>query len=211
MTKENKKAEQERIRKVAMGNLELGLFQNIAGSNSVQKNPFLYGQLGVQGAEDVYRNTMNGDQVRKLKDEEYNTKVKEGEALGIFGEPTYPTNYEASLKIAKILGESKMVLSLTDLEGIVKGVADGLEFKVPEDLSEYVPQELYSKVAKARASGEKEDGLSEKEKDALIFYQILSQAYDRGIAYKAGKSGYFTDINEAAKKISEKYNKPKKK
>ena len=154
---------------------------------------------------------MNGDQVRNLKDEEYNAKVKEGEALGVFGEPTYPTNYDVSFKISKILEESKMVLPLKDLEGIVKKVADGLELKVPKGLSEYVPHELFSKVAKARASGKKEDGLSEKEKDALNFYQILSQAYDRGIAYEAGKSGYFADINAAAEKISQKYNKPGKK
>ena len=202
-------------REVARKTLESKLFQNIVGSNKVRTNPFLYGQLGVNGAEPTYDDSMSSDEVTKIRKEIYQERKKEGEGLDVYGEPSYPNNYDVSVKISREVENSKRLLSLKELEGIVKSVASGLDFSVPDEFKAYVPQELYEKHAMAeiaKKTGKEAKPLSEKEKDALIIYQeILSKAYDRGIALNAAQSGYFADINALGKQFSEKYKKPEKK
>lgn len=211
---DNQKEKPLTPREVAKKTLESKLFQEIVGSNKVKTNPFLYGQLGVGGADSTYNISMNSDEVTGIRNKIFQERKEEGEGLDVYGEPSYPNNYDVSVKMSREVENSKRLLSLKELEGIVKSVAEGFEFSVPNELKDYVPQELYEKYAKAeiaKQTGKKAGELSEKERDALAIYQeILSKAYDRGIALKAASSGYFADLNAFGKQFAEKYKKPER-
>ncbi|GIU68186.1 MAG: hypothetical protein KatS3mg001_036 [Candidatus Pacearchaeota archaeon] len=202
MAETNQKEIEDLMRKRrenAISNLEYELYQGVFGSNQVRNNPLLYGQLGLFGAEQKYTELMFSEEIERKRKEEYLSRLKEGKAFGVFGEPSYPTNYEISLKIAKILEESKMVVSLADLERIVRGLSNGFEFSVPTELASYTAESILSKP---------EENRTEQEKDALNAFNILREAYNRAVSLKVASSGYFADLNEAGKEILEKY-KPK--
>ena len=205
----NDKDKKPTLEEIAKRDLQDEFYQGIVGSNLGQ-DVSQYGELGKQGAEAAYETLMDGDKVRKIIGDDYQARLQKGKRLGIVGQPNRLTPYDVSSKIAEMLQNDRAILPLGDLEEIVKSIATGLEFSVPEKLRKYIPQKLYLKAGEAKASGEDGNGLSEKEVDALNSYQILSQAYDRGVALRASQSGYFADLNQLGKQISEKY-KPKEK
>ena len=133
-----------------------------------------------------------------MKDDIYKEKLEEGKKYGVYGEPIYPTNYDISLKIAQQVEEHKTLIPLKDLEEIVKKIAEGFDFSVPEQLKEITPIEILHKAQKGAE-------LNEYDKDVLMVYQMLSEVYNRAVALKISKEGYFSDFNEMGKKISEKY------
>jgi len=195
-------------RGIARKTLENKVLQGVLGSNQIRKNQFLYGQLAVDGAENTYNGLMNTEEVKEVKDNLYKEKKEKGDELGVCGEPSV-TNYDASVEIIEQLEENKSRLPLKDLGEIVKNIAGNFDydFEVPKELSDYVPLELQIKLIKSKHENKKpEDMLDEKEKDALKVYQLLSQAYNRGVSLRT--SNYFVDLNELGKKIMEKY-KPK--
>ena len=198
---------------IARQSLESKLLQKIAGGNVVRSNPLDYGQLGLHGGEAAYESAMNSDHVKKIREDAHKKAKAEGDALGVFGEPAYPTNYDVSVKVMRELEEYKAVIPLKELGDIVKGVAPGFDFTVPSELENYVPAELFPKIARAQSakkSSNKADELTGVEQDAFNVYQLLSQAYSRGIGLRAARSGYFADLNQVAEKITEKYKKPEK-
>ena len=208
-----KEIEKERI-KVARKTLENKVLQGVLGSNQIRKKPFLYGQLAVNGAENTYNETMNTEEVKKIRDDLYKKTKERGDMLGVYGEPSI-SNYDVSVEILQQLEENKSRLPLKDLGELVKSIAGNYnyDFEVPKELGDYVPLELQEKMQKAAIKsleeGKKikpEDALNEKEKDAFKVYELLSQAYNRGVSLRT--CNYFADLNELGKKITEKY-KPK--
>lgn len=190
---------------IARKYLEDKLSQSIAGSNRVKSNPSLYGQLGLQGGEVAYEDAMNSDAAKKLRDEIYAEEKARGEGLGVYGEPTQPSNYQVSTKLVQILEDSKRAISLKDLGEVVKQLAPDFKFEVPKELEAYVPNELLVKVQGDTSK------LTEDEQYAIQTYKVLSGAYNRAVELKATKSGHYADLNQAAEQITEKYKKPEKK
>ena len=211
MTEKNKKPT---AREIARKTLENKVLQGVLGSNQIKTNPFLYGQLAVDGAENTYNEIMNSEKVKEIKDGLYKQNKKRGDMLGVYGEPSI-SNYDVSVEILQQLEENKSRLPLKDLGELVKSIAGNYnyDFEVPKELGDYVPLELQEKMQiaaiKSAQEGKKikpEGVLNEKEKDALKVYELLSQAYNRGVSF--GTCNYFADVNELGKKIMEKY-KPK--
>ena len=195
-------------REIARKTLENKVLQGVLGSNQIRKDPFPYGQLAVDGAENTYNEIMNSEEVKKIRDHLHEKNKEKGDMLGVYGEPSI-TNYDISLEIIEQLEENKSRLPLKDLGEIVKNIAGNYnyDFEVPKELSDYIPLELQIKLIKSKHENKKpEDVLNEKEKDALKVYQFLSEAYNRGVSF--GTCDYFADLNELGKKIMEKY-KPK--
>jgi hypothetical protein len=194
--------EQEKIRKDQIANskksLEDIVYQTVRGANSLRTDPFKYGQLGLNAGENAYEKFDQNEKIRKLKDEIYNERLSQGKSLGVYGEPIYPTNYDVSVKIAQQVEQHKTLIPLKDLEEIVKKLGFGFDFSVPEQFKEIAPIQIIQKTAAGAA-------LNEYEKDALAIYQMLSEAYDRSVALKIGKEGYFSDLNAMGKQISNKY------
>ena len=216
MEKEKKELTPEQIREKqrehARLTLENKVFQNVLGSNNTRSNPFLYGQLGIQGAESSYLEAMNSKEANEVRTRLYSTKKEQGDRLGVYGEPSV-NNYDVSMDIIQQIESNKHILSLGELEGIVKGIAGdlGYDFNVPNELKDYVPKNLIEKIQIASLKAGKvvdpKEVLSEQEFDALSVYQgILSQAYNRGVSLRT--ANYFGDLNGLGKQISEKY-KPK--
>ncbi len=199
----------EKQKKHAKMTLEDKLNQKFLGSNHVMKNQALYGQLGVSSAESVYDECIKSQKANEVRNEVYKERKEEGDSFDVYGEPAIG-NYDISVYMLKQIEESKSLLPLGELEGIVKNIASEFDFEVPEELKNYVPAELYQKTQLAKLSGKNEYELSEQEKDALVIYQeLLSKAYNRGAALNSAKENSFADLNSLGKKISEKYN-PKK-
>jgi hypothetical protein len=192
---------------IARKNLESKLHQVIVGGNLVRSNPLDYGKFGVRGGEAAYDGAMNSEEVRKMREAEFQKEKKEGQSLGVYGEPSQPTNYDISKKVMAQIEDYKMVVPLKDFGEIVKGIAPGFNFTVPTELENYVPAELFQKAQAAEQAGKKVE-LTEIEQNAFNVYQLLSQAYNMGLGLRAAQAGYFADLNQAAEQISEKY-KPK--
>ncbi len=204
MTTKKETTKEEMIADNVKKTLEDKFIQNIVGSNAVKTNPFMYGQLGVAGGEQTYNEVMFSEKANKIKQETYNQKKKEGEQLGVVGEPTYETNYDISLKIAKQVNEVMAMAKLKDLEKIVKTVAKGFEFEIPENLKNYSMQEVLVKAVNGKGELD-ESKLNEDEQKVLATQQLLSQAYTRGVSLIASQSNYFADLNFKAKQIMDSY------
>lgn len=203
MTDNDKKPTLEEI---ATRDLKDEFYQTVVGSNRGQ-DVSLYGALGKQGAEAAYEVLMNGDRVRKMIDGDYQTRLQIGKNRGLVGQPNRLTPYDVSFKIAEQIEQDKAILTLGELEGIVKGIDDGFEFVVPKKLRGMKFYKLREKLAEKKSKGMDP---SEQEVDAINSYQILTKAYDRAVTFKAIKAGDFADLNEAGREISERYE-PKKK
>lgn len=211
-------AENNELKKEIIDNakktLENKLFQDVLGSNQVKNNPFLYGQLASQGADSKYEESINTDEAKKIRDDLYGNKKRQGNALGVYGEPSI-SNYDVSLDIIQQVEENKKRLPLGELENVVKGVANGLQSGLPDELKEYVIVDIEEKIQKAQIGEFKRTGkidpekikefLTEEEVDAFNTYQALSQAYNRGAALNSSQADYFSDSNQILKNISEKY------
>ncbi len=207
MTKDNK-TEAEKMREEHISNakksLEDRVYQTVAGANHLKSQPFLYGQLGLSAGENAYNGFYGAEKLKKMRDEMFSQELEQGKRLGVYGEPIYPTNYEISKRIMSQIEEHKTVIPLKDLADIVKKTGQGFEFSVPDQFKGAIPFEILSRASQGAK-------LNEIEQDALGIYQLLSQAYDRSVSLKTGKDGYFSDLNEIGRQISEKYKKPEKK
>ena len=206
MANENQKGEdRERIVKT----LESKFIQNSVGSNLVKTNPYLYaGELGYQSAGSVYTQTMSGKEAKEEKDSLYNSKKQEGEQLGVFGEPAYPSDYDLSVKLARQLYETITVAKISELEKAAKSVGAKLDFEVPAELKDYVNAELIQKAYNPEKGEVDVKSLDEKEQHALALYQVLTESYRRACALKTTQTNYFADLSEQGKKICDSY-KPK--
>jgi len=215
---ENQITPRESMRNLTLSTLERTLIQNTLGSNIIKKDPFKYGQMGLESAENSYDSLMSGEEVQKMKQEEYDATKEEYTKLGVAGEPSYPSNANISYKIMQGLENVMKTSYLEDLaEGVKKVVPKEqlpeklkeLIYDFPEKLKGYIHSELIQKAAE-----EKEDGkiminlekLSEDGQSAIASYQILREAYRRSVAMNIVNSNYLGDLNEKAKQIMEKYN-----
>jgi hypothetical protein len=199
--KEKEPTVEEQIKLNVKKTLEDKFIQNVVGSNNVKSNPFLYGQLGIQGADSTYENVMFGEEANKLRKTMYDSKKSQGDKLGVYGDPSLPSNYDVSMQILQQVQEVMALGKLGDLESHVKAVANGFDFSVPDKLKNYSVNELMVKLQK----GEK---LNDDEKMALNSQNLLNEAYTRAVALNACQSNYFSDLNMQAKQITDFY-KPK--
>jgi len=211
MTEKNKQPTQ---REIAISTLENKALQGVLSGNQILENQSLYGQLAVNAAKNAYSEAMNSKEAREFKDALYKQKLEKGRKNGVYGMPSID-DYDVSTAIIDQLNENKRVLSLGDLEDIVKNLGKdaGYDFEVSKKIKKYVPAKLQEKmeIAAIKAKYEKKeidprDVLNEEEKYALDVYEFLSLSYDRGVSLR--NCNYFSDVNELGKKIMEKY-KPK--
>ncbi|HUW43633.1 MAG TPA: hypothetical protein VMV95_01570 [Bacillota bacterium] len=208
-------AKRERI-SVAKATLENIALQGVLGSNQIIKNQALYGQLAVSGAENGYSGYMNTPEVQETRKGLQDQKKSEFDKYCVAGFPSI-NDGDVSLAIIKQLEGRKTVLPLRDLGEIVKSIAGNhnYDFEVPKELGDYVQSELQMKMQEAQLKAVREGTqidptsvLSEKEKDALQVYGLLSEAYNRGVSLST--CDYFSDFNQLGQMIAEKY-KPKEK
>ncbi len=186
--------------------LENKVFQEIVGSSEVMSNQSFYGHNMVQGAKPAYDDAINSEEILKIRKKLYSEKVKEAEEKGIhtYARPSI-NDYDVEIDVRTQIEENKPVLSIGELEDIVKNIAGDFGVKVPDVLRDYVPLDiLITKDGKKR--DEKE--LSETEKEARVFYSQLSQIYNRANAYKASEKSRYADLVEPLVQIAEKYKKP---
>lgn len=194
---------EEQIKLNVKKTLEDKFIQNVVGSNNAKNNPFLYGQLGVNGANSTYENSMFSENATKIRKEMYDKKKNEGEQLGVYGDPSFPSNYDVSLKIAQQVHEVMALGKIGDLEDHVKSIAKGFDFTVPDKLKNFSVNELIMKLQKG-------ENLSNDEKMALQTQKLLSEAYTRAAALNSIQSNYYSDLNSIGKEITDAY-KPKEK
>lgn len=206
---EEEKAEEARATNVKK-TLESKLIQNSAGSNMVLSNQSTYGDLGVKSAQSIYDQSMSSDEAKKMKEEDYQEKVKKYRTRGVFGDPAYPSNGDLSNKLMAQLDEVMSIARLSELEKAVKDVGGKLDVKLPDELKDYIPAELIDKAVG-------EDGkiniksLNEEEQKAFGYYQTLTQFYKRACALKVIQANYFADLNAQLKPIADSYKKEEKK
>lgn len=199
----------EKRRNHAISVLEHKAFQDVLGSNKLMSNPFEYGSLGTNGANESYNDAMSNPEVQSIRSDLMKEARQKGDQLGIYGEPSVG-NYEIATKIAEDIETSKAKLSLEDLAKIVKGVAGdkGYKFDLPEEIKDYIPAELMVKIQeKSMEEGRRLDPrevLNQDEYHAFETYQrILSPAYDKGITLEAAQRNYFKEENALARYIQD--------
>lgn len=194
----------EELKKNIKATLENVVFQNTVGANLIKSHPEQYGQLGIQNADDKYQNIMTSEDVQKIRQKSYDEKKKQGDALGVAGEPSI-SNYDITLKIVQQIQEVMAIAPIGYLEEIVKPiVGDTLTFKTPDELKEI----SYMALMQKQQSGDK---LTDQEKDALKIYGLLNESYMRNSAQKIVGENYLAGINSEGEKIAKKYEKSKKK
>jgi len=103
MAKQMSREEMQKIRKDMIENsrtsLENVVYQDVMGANQLRTNPFKYGEYGLGAGERKYESFSQDEKIRKMKDDIFAQRQNRGKALGVYGEPVYPTNYDISLNV----------------------------------------------------------------------------------------------------------------
>ncbi|MFA5953397.1 MAG: hypothetical protein WC812_02285 [Candidatus Pacearchaeota archaeon] len=191
-------------------------FMQIVGANLVKANPNEYGSRGVNYVDPVYSQVMNSEAVNNIRLNEYQKSKQEYEARGVFGDPSYLSNPEISNLVIRQIDEVMEKSSLGELYSVVKKIAPGLDFKLPDKLKGLSREEVINNVIKKGAIT-KEGGLDAKklspeEQDYFGFYQLISNAYKEISALSLMNSGFYSSINAMGNQLGEKYfPKPKEK
>lgn len=204
MSKEKKLTPEEQRALNVKKTLESKLMQDIVGGNQVKQNPFVYGQLGLQGGEQTYRDAKSNEDFHNQRKAMYEQSLKQKEQLGIAEEPSYPTDYQVVAQIVTGLKEVQAMAKLSELEKYAKAVGADLDFEVPEELKEYSYLDIVQNIEK-----EKRKEPTEKEKHVLGMYQLLTQSYERACALNAGQTNHYADLNQMGKQIVDEYKKEK--
>ena len=197
---EEKLSPEEQRALIVKKTLEDTLYQEITGGNEVKNNPFLYGQLALQGAEQTYRNAEFSDGFRKIEKEIYDDRLKQKKALGIFEDPVV-THYDVVARIISSLREVQQKAKLSELEKYAKSTGAEINFEIPKDLQNYSVADVVEKMQK-----EKREKPTEQEQVVISFSRLISEAYVRACALNAFKTNYYSDINIAGKEMAEGYN-----
>ncbi len=188
---------------IAKMTLESKLIQNVAGAN------FAHTSFGEEG-KSTYEMFMEGKEIRELQEKEFQGLKREYKSLGVVGEPNYPVKQDTSYKILKQIEENKPFVFLGDLEQIIKSIAPGFEFELPENLKKYNYANL-SQIAMEKGAVNKENGqldikkLSPEEQEAFEKYNILSEAYNKACSLQILNLYSFAELNAIDKSITEKY------
>ena len=201
-TKEKEKSELTK-EDIARMNLEYKLYQGILGSNLIRSNPTELGSRGLFAGESAYNSFMNSKEIQEEREKNYQSQQQEANSLGVFGDLPRESNTQSSYRIMKQLEEYKQVLSLKDLEKIVKLTSPGFKFNLPEDTKNLTAKDLMIKKYVEKKE------LSEVEEKALIAYTFLNEAYNDGIKLTVFNQHYFDELNMKSEQFAEKYAIPK--
>jgi len=183
--------------------LEREVSRNVAGAN------FAHSRFGDQGKL-AYERYMEGEEIRRLQEQEYQELKQDYKNLEVVGEPTYPVKQDTSYKIMAQIREDKPFVLLGDLEQIIKSITPDFEFKLPENLKKSNYMSLMKK-AMTKGALDKEKGtinhgkLSKQENEAFEIYGFLNEAYDGACSLNVLNSDYISRLNAQAKQINEKY------
>jgi len=167
---ENEK-KQLTLEETAKMTLEFKPHQDIIGAN------LAYSEFGKQG-ESAYENFMNNSkEVKQIQEKTYQEKKQQYKADGIVGEPSYFTYGDVSAQVKTQNKENKPFVLLGDLEKIVKQIANGFEFTLPENLKKYNSTKL-GEIAKEKGALDEKTGkldfekLSPEEQEAFARYSF---------------------------------------
>ena len=210
MTKEKELTPEEHRALNVKNTLESKLMQNIVGGNQVKKNPFVYGQLGLQGGEQTYLDAKSDEDFHNQRKAMYDQSLKQKEQLGIAEEPSYPTDYQVVAQMMTGLQEVQAMAKLSELEKYAKAVGADLDFEVPEELKDISEADIIIEAKEKGALTEKGLNLSKLDKkynDAYHIKELLTKSYERACALNAGQTNYFTDLNQMGKQIVDEYKK----
>ena len=95
---ENKEiTERESRRNLTLSTLERTLMQNTLGAN-LASDVAMYGQKGKEAAKGAFDN----DGIKQAKEKTYNELLQKYEAMGVAGEPTYPSNADIDRKSTRL-------------------------------------------------------------------------------------------------------------
>jgi len=122
----------ESRKNLTLSTLERTLIKNTLGAN-LASDVAKYGSIGSESA----KQTFNGEEIKKAKEEQYNQLTKEYESMGIAGEPTYPSNPDFSYKVIQGLEQVMETSYLEDLAEGVNKFIPGLDFELPDKLKGY--------------------------------------------------------------------------
>jgi len=206
--KEDKKKEPSNLEKTLLR----GDFQQIVASNLGQ-NFEKYGSFERDIAEPAYQQTMQSEEITKLRNSIHNQQKAEYKSRGVFGDPGYLSDPQMSNHIMTQIDEEMSLASLGELYSVIKKVAPSLDFKIPEQLKGLSQQKLLQSAIEKKALTEKgldPKKLSEDEQNAFALYQTLSNTYKEANVLNLLNAGVYGQANQVGNAIWEKYNpKPK--
>jgi hypothetical protein len=207
--KEGEKKELSNLEKTLLR----GDFQQIVGTNVAKSDPTRYGSFGLEVAEPAYDNVMQSEAIAKVRNAEYQNKKAEYQSRGVFGDPAYLSNPEVSNLVMKQIDEQMSIASLGELYNVIKKIAPGLDFKIPEQLKGLSQTKLMQSAIEKKALTDKgldAKKLSEDEQNAFALYQTLSSTYKEANVLNLLNAGVYGQANAVGNAIWEKYNpKPK--
>ena len=198
--------ERESRKNLTLSTLERTLVQNTLGAN-LASDVTKYGTEGKEASKGAF----NSEEIKKAKEEQYNQLTKEYEAMGIAGEPTYPSNPDFSYKVIQGLEQVMETSYLEDLAEGVNKFIPGLDFELPDKLKGYSFIKLKQIMIDKKVVDEKTgklnpEKLSQDEEDAFGVYQNLREAYRLHSVKNIDNSNYLRNEKEYLNGIMEKYN-----
>ena len=211
MEKDNKAKEnaQEREKQRALNvkkTLENRLFQDVLGSNQVLSNPFMFGELGMQGANGSYSEATAGEAFNQERQSVYSGMKSQYQQMGIYGEPAMPSNADISARLVQQVKEVSAIATLGELEKYSKEIGAKIDFEIPEKLKNASYMDIMIAMKEEGRDKPKDD----YEAAVLGMHQTLTGFYERACSVNSIQSSYFTDLNQMGSQISEMYA-PKKK
>jgi hypothetical protein len=205
------KAEQARATNVKK-TLEAKLIQDTLTTNAILNNQSLYGSENVERAQNYYSNLTSGEDFSKMREADYKQTADTYKKMGIFGEPSRPSNADIS---AKLIQQFNEVTQIATLEELLTGAKNAVKKAGAKIEQEELPQELknYTYTDLIKLAGEKgaisKDGklsidkLNKNEQNAFNMYNVLVGVYKEACIQRVCSP--FGEYSQAIKEICDSY------
>jgi hypothetical protein len=205
------KSEQARASNVKK-TLDAKLIQDTLATNTILSNQNLYGSENVERAQNYYNALTSGEDFNKEINADYQKTVDAYKKMGIFGEPSRPSNADVSAKLVQQFNEITQIATLEELltgaKNAVKKAGAKIEEELPQELKNYTYTDLI-KLAGEKGAISKDgkisiDKLGKNEQNAFKMYSALVGVYKEACIQRVCSP--FGEYNQAIKEICDSYN-----
>ncbi len=173
------------------------LYHEVLGNARVKQSSEKFSQLVNPGVADYQYESLNGnEEIQKDIEGRYNQEKEDIERYGLPGEARREDLNDYSLRIARSIGSNMQILTLNDLEKIVKDVS-GVKVEVPDAMKDHG---IYS------IAGKSEKDLNNFEKGVAQYYGLLNETFWKAVTLNSVNKQAYADVNAMAQDLGKKYN-----
>ena len=195
-------------REIAKKNLESRLYQDVLATNNYQVG-VENGKRGVDSwLKGAYNNVTEDKAFSENREELYKNKREMMRSVGVYGEPSMPTNADIALGIVDTIHRSLNEIALEDLYSVMTSIDSNVKkYSLPEKGKNLSRAEIIKKAEEVGAIKDKDgrkiidiEKLTQEYQEAFVALEDLREIYEESCSERLRnerRQKYFEQMNNA--------------